>query len=509
MTRPFTHCVSCRGNYTVVMDESDDAYRARTAANRAKLARFFAPLARRGWPNLVGWTSAPPKWAAWAVYVVATVFLLAALWFGAVLFLQLLGLATHARTHADQINKLLLALAGLIGAPFVVWRVLIASQQNSIALQNVRNTLFSKAVEQLGAIRERKETTFSPDNGGKVETTILTEANFEVRLGAIYALEKLAREDLDLHWPIMETLCAYVRQNAGPARQPPTGLSPSNPLPPPKAEEKSPAQKYRETLRPPTVDVAAALQVLGRRSANGREFELAQSKLSESKDLWRLNLSACQLAYATLSGLDFRGANFAGSVLLFTELQHSDFSDAKFGGAFLGYANLNNARLIGAEFQGTHLEEAKLVNAQMQATDLTSADLAGADLTAANLHFASFYREDHSIEWLAKARSEYPPHLLIYLGREILLLGADLSSAFLDFLDLRRARGLTQEQIDQAYGNEYTTLPPDPSLSSPQNDRWLSTSSSPLAQFRRRREWQEKRELFLQTQRTMGRKRHT
>jgi len=46
----------------------------------------------------------------------------------------------------------------------------------------------------------------------------ITEPNFEVRLGAIYALEKLAREDLDLHWPIMETLCAYIRQNAGPAQ---------------------------------------------------------------------------------------------------------------------------------------------------------------------------------------------------------------------------------------------------------------------------------------------------
>jgi hypothetical protein len=36
----------------------------------------------------------------------------------------------------------------------------------------------------------------------------------EVRLGAIYALERIARdaEDFDLHWSIMETLSAYIRE---------------------------------------------------------------------------------------------------------------------------------------------------------------------------------------------------------------------------------------------------------------------------------------------------------
>jgi uncharacterized protein YjbI with pentapeptide repeats len=424
------------------------------------------------------------------------VFLLASLWFVIALFLQLLGQATDAFGHAEEINKLLLALAGLIGAPFVVWRVLIASQQNSIALQNVRNTLFSKAVEQLGAIRERRETTFNPDNGGKAETVILTEVNFEVRLGAIYALEKLAREDLDLHWPIMETLCAYVRQNAGPARPPPTGLSSSNPLRQPKDEEKSPAQKYREALTPPTVDVAAALQVLGRRSASGRGLEIAQRKLSENKDLWRLNLSGCHLAYATLSGLALRGTNFARSVLLFAKFEHDDFSEAKFDGAYLAGANLSDSRFIDAGFQEANLEDSKIVNAQLQAADLTLAELAGADLSATNLQFARFYRDIASIKWKAEYRIQNPIYLF-YQFRPIVLAGADLSSALLDFFDLRPTRGLTQEQIDRAYGNGYTALPLDPPLSLPRNERWLSTSSPPEAQSQRQLEWMRTREKFL------------
>src|SRR3982751_6161439 len=35
--------------------------------------------------------------------------------------------------------------------------------------------------------------------------------NLEVRLGAIYALERIPRDSERDHWPIMEVLCAYVR----------------------------------------------------------------------------------------------------------------------------------------------------------------------------------------------------------------------------------------------------------------------------------------------------------
>jgi hypothetical protein len=40
------------------------------------------------------------------------------------------------------------------------------------------------------------------------------EPNVEVRLGAIYALERIAYDSPRDHWPIIEVLTAYVRQNA-------------------------------------------------------------------------------------------------------------------------------------------------------------------------------------------------------------------------------------------------------------------------------------------------------
>src|SRR5205807_469101 len=54
---------------------------------------------------------------------------------------------------------------------------------------------FSKAIEQLGS------------------------DSLAVRLGGIYALEQIAFDSAELHWPIMEVLTAYLREHAmvGPA----------------------------------------------------------------------------------------------------------------------------------------------------------------------------------------------------------------------------------------------------------------------------------------------------
>ena len=126
-----------------------------------------------------------------------------------------IGAIFDSARSPDDINKLLLGLAGLIGAPFVIWRVTIAARANRIAAdtakensriaqENLYTTLLTKAVEQLGATREEKVSAKGDD--GKIETEIKTVPNTEVRLGAIYALEKLARDYEPLHWPIMEIL---------------------------------------------------------------------------------------------------------------------------------------------------------------------------------------------------------------------------------------------------------------------------------------------------------------
>jgi hypothetical protein len=54
----------------------------------------------------------------------------------------------------------------------------------------------SRAIDQLGKV---------DDKGNKL---------FEIRIGGIYALQRIARESEEDYWPIMEILTAYVREHA-------------------------------------------------------------------------------------------------------------------------------------------------------------------------------------------------------------------------------------------------------------------------------------------------------
>src|SRR4051794_38038694 len=176
-----------------------------------------SPARSRGWRVIdTQRFQTPPEWLAGIVYAVALLALLAAV-FVAIVLLGRVVIAVGSGA-ADDINKLLIGLAGIVGAPFVVWRVIIAANQAAIARESHFTTLFTKAVEQIGATREVKETReVAGESGVKLETITKTVPNLEVRLGAIYALERIARDSERDQWPIMEVLCAYVRnpENTG------------------------------------------------------------------------------------------------------------------------------------------------------------------------------------------------------------------------------------------------------------------------------------------------------
>ena len=79
---------------------------------------------------------------------------------------------------------------------FFTWRNLRATQAKlDIDRQGQLTNRFISAAGQLGA-----------DKNG--------HPNVEVRLGGIYALDRIARDWPSDYWPIMEVLTAYVRHNA-------------------------------------------------------------------------------------------------------------------------------------------------------------------------------------------------------------------------------------------------------------------------------------------------------
>ena len=417
---------------------------------------------RQGWRVFnVDYLRDPHDAFAGIVYALIGVFLLYAFFMAIILATRIASLMFDG--HADEINKLLLALAGIIGAPLVVWRVMIAHRGNHIAQENLYTTLLTKAVEQLGATREEKTTRdVSDGNGGvKSDTKSDTVPNTEVRLGAIYALEKLAADYQPLHWPIMEILCAYVRKNAGPAR--PRGDEVRAALAKNEdertKEEKALLAKRDNELQPPFVDVQAALTVIGRRSEARIQFEREQRDDSDrpaNRDAWRLDLSGCHLAKVRLDGLNFGHVSMIGTCLEGASLSETRLEGSSLDAAHLERASLNWANLEEASLDGAHLEEALLFWANLEGASLFWAHLEGASLDEAHLEGAS-------------------------------LDEADLFDARIDGANLVGANGLTDAQLDSCWGNLHTQLPE--LLKRPVNERWDDSDDRSSRWFARSEFW--------------------
>lgn len=106
-------------------------------------------------------------------------------------------------THNGELRSYLYFLVALVGLPFVIWRTKVAQDQVRVSEQGLFTDRFTKAVEQLGA-----EKVIRTDDGE------VTAPNLELRLGGMFALERLAKDSLHDHITIMEVLCAYIRNNA-------------------------------------------------------------------------------------------------------------------------------------------------------------------------------------------------------------------------------------------------------------------------------------------------------
>ena len=265
---------------------------------------------------------------------------------------------------------------------------------------------YTKAIEQLGKL--------DGDN-----------PNIEIRLGAIYALERIAHDSPRDHWTIMEVLTAYVRQNAPVA---PIGNPPEKPLP-----EK------------PRTDIQAILSVLGRRLVGPK-----RERPDQHLDLSSTHLQGASLYKANLQGADLRKTN----------LQRANLTNANLHVVDLGEANLEDASLVEANLQNTWLIRVRLQGADLR----VSADLKSANLKEANLQDGRPPRKPKLQCANLSEVSTFNVHDVLYKAN---LEGADLKKA-----DLRDAKDLTLDQIRSADSRETATLSNDlrKSLGLPPND---------------------------------------
>jgi uncharacterized protein YjbI with pentapeptide repeats len=216
---------------------------------------------------------------------------------------------------------------------------------------------FSNAVEQLG-----------------------NEASITVRLGAIYSLERIAKEsaftDGYIFWTTMELLAAFVRE---------------------KSSKDIDVQKLKDKLNKDTneqhdlsqindlhQDVQTALTVIGKRETGGVMNPAQQLNFRECK-LNKANLYMAKLHYFTFCGAELQEAY----------LHHANLYNAELTQANLQDADLENSMLDISSLKKANLKNARLKNASIRGADLTEADLSGADIENTNFCDYDSYHDDY------------------------------------------------------------------------------------------------------------------
>lgn len=269
------------------------------------------------------------------------------------------GKAAEAAARSDVRTSALQFLGGLVialGALFTARNIQLTQERNRIEHEGQITERFTRAIDQLGS-RE-----------------------LDIRLGGIYALERIARDSPADHGPIVEVLTAFVREHASAS---------------PDFEED---EEPEEEVRPPT-DVQAVLTVLGRRNdqfdpSGGvldlRAADLVGADLTDAS-MARANLTGTRLHHATLNGVGLSGARLAAcdlrnAALEQAQLQRAGLHRAHLEGAYLAEADLTRARMYRA-----HLTDALLESAQMRSVGLREARAHGAFFTDADLHRAQLH----------------------------------------------------------------------------------------------------------------------
>ena len=306
-------------------------------------------------------------------------------------------------TALDNARARLLTLAAGVFAAgalaFTARNFTLSRRTLNLTEQGQVTDRYTKAIEQLGSDK------------------------LDVRIGGIYALERVARDSPRDHPTVMEVLAAFIRVHSHEQWPPP--------------EPGNDAIPWR-TTRP---DVQAAVTVIGRRdsSSERRRIDLARADLSRADlsyaNLSYANLSHANLSYANLSdahlnGASFRGAHLndaylGGARLDHAGLQSAHLNHARLESAHLDYAYLEGAQLNDARLSKARLNHANLRNAQLNGANLGRAQLNGAHLKSAHLNDAYLGGAQLSSAYLRDA------HL-----NDAQLRGADLSSADLTGADL-------------------------------------------------------------------------
>jgi hypothetical protein len=254
-------------------------------------------------------------------------------------------LANNARSTVLQ------GLAGLllVGGAVATWQQVHISREGQITER------FTRAVDQLGS------------------------QSADVRVGGIYALERIAKDSEPDRISIQFLLGAFVRNHAPWPPDAPDG--PQHPTP--TVDDRLPQ------LRDRAPDVQVAMAVLARRP---------RSRDARALNLPRVDLRRASLTKTVLDGASFPESNLAGAELTNAGLRRANLMAADLRQASLKGSHLTEANLSGAYLQGADLRSVDLSRAHLRGADLSNAILDGAVLAGARADSATIWPQDVNAE---------------------------------------------------------------------------------------------------------------
>jgi uncharacterized protein YjbI with pentapeptide repeats len=275
--------------------------------------------------------------------------------------------ATALRIARDAARgRLITTFAGVFAAG-ALW---FTARNYLLARQGQVTDRYTKAIEQLGSKK------------------------LDVRLGAIYALERIARDSAPDHPTVMEVLAAFVREHSL-ERWPPSGDDETTASP--KATRPD-VQDVQAAAPPGAVSPDAVAAAFNRASPHVRDIVLYGATRPDvqaavtvigrrdiRRDRQRIDLTGAVLRSANLTGANLAGSLLSGANLIRTNLRNADLSRAD-----LSYADLTSAKLDDTNFSRANLGQANLTTTVSNDLDLTRAILIGANLTNVVLNRPNF-----------------------------------------------------------------------------------------------------------------------
>ncbi len=230
--------------------------------------------------------------------------------------------------------------------------------------------------------------------------------NIEVRLGGLYSLQRIMQDSPRDEMTIARIFYAYVRENI-------------------KRDKPKKIKRNKEGeiiyLRLPE-DIQAVLIIINKLNEKWREQGIEW--LNDAQ----LNFSHTDFSGYSLRNIDFRDTALKSADFSDTDLQNADLSDANFHDS-----NLQNALLFNTDLSGAHLAY----------VDLSNTSLLEGYFVSANLRCSKLSGTDFRESYLENVDFKH----------------ADLSDAILFGVNLSKTKGLSQENLNSAYGDKATTIP--------------------------------------------------